>query len=375
MAWPDIGRGLSILGVVLLHASTSIPAESSTIIQPLNEALTPVRLPLFFLISGYFSGKVLRQSLSELCVKRLWFFLVPYLVWASVDIVQSAAASTAMQSTGALTFAAWGDRVLQGITVYWFFQMLVVANLFLWLTRRLNTFFVLIASLAPLLLLAQEQMVPDWQFKIMVFVPIFMLGARGKDLVTVIADFSHHPLVATGLIAMGVLIEARYRVFRGLSSDGALFDPMVLGPAVIDQNDVNILVEFIYRLALIPTAVAVAVVVSKLPGITTFVQFLGRNTLVFYIGHPLGMFAFMHLFTVRGIDFEPHLNLWFLLQLAMCLTGCAAVYFLSMVPVAGWIVAPPPIAKFFPRLRGAGAATPTTAAAGAPATRTSTTTG
>ncbi|PRQ11136.1 hypothetical protein C1Y63_07725 [Corynebacterium sp. 13CS0277] len=349
LAWPDVGRGLSILGVVLLHASTSIPGGTETFIQPLNDVLTPLRLPLFFLISGYFSAKVLRQSLSSLAARRLWFFLVPYVVWASVDIVQSAAASTIAHGADPLTWEAYGDRLTQGVTIYWFFQMLIVCNLWLWATRRLGTVAAFAVTFAPLLLLAQQQMVPDWQFRIMVYVPIFMIGARARQLVAQVARAAANPVVGGGLLVAGVLIELRYRVFRAELAEGAFAEPRVFSAAgwqfVFDRNDLVIGVELVYRLALIPVAVALAVVLSRVPGVSQAVQLLGRNTLVLYIGHPLGMFVFLHLFTLRGVDFAAHLNGWFLLQFLFCAVGCAVAWAASRTPYVQWLLTPPQLVR------------------------------
>ncbi|HCG2982640.1 TPA: acyltransferase family protein, partial [Corynebacterium striatum] len=58
LAWPDIAKGISILGVVLLHVTLTVPESSETRLAAFNVWLDPLRLPLFFLVSGYFSSKV-----------------------------------------------------------------------------------------------------------------------------------------------------------------------------------------------------------------------------------------------------------------------------------------------------------------------------
>ena len=86
MAWPDIAKGISILGVVTLHATMAVPEGADTTLAKINTLLDPLRMPLFFLVSGLFSTKVLNFTFSQLFARRLWFFLVPYLVWVPVEL-------------------------------------------------------------------------------------------------------------------------------------------------------------------------------------------------------------------------------------------------------------------------------------------------
>ena len=78
--WPDVAKGLSIIGVVVLHACLVVPGGMDTPIAAVNEFFAPLRMPLFFLVSGYFSVKIMRYSFGELFMFRLWFFLVPLLI-------------------------------------------------------------------------------------------------------------------------------------------------------------------------------------------------------------------------------------------------------------------------------------------------------
>ena len=82
LLWPDIGKGISILGVCFLHATIYTPDGVYTAANAVNDWLGPVRLPMFFMVSGLFSYKVRRQTLGELWHSRLRFLLIPYIVWA-----------------------------------------------------------------------------------------------------------------------------------------------------------------------------------------------------------------------------------------------------------------------------------------------------
>ena len=86
LAWPDVAKGVSILGVIVLHVCLAVPGGMDTLLARANSVMDPLRMPLFFLVSGFFSAKILNYSLTELFVRRLWFFLVPYAVWVPVEI-------------------------------------------------------------------------------------------------------------------------------------------------------------------------------------------------------------------------------------------------------------------------------------------------
>ncbi|UDL75151.1 acyltransferase family protein [Corynebacterium uberis] len=66
LAWPDVAKGVSILGVVVLHVSLVVPYGTDSFIAQVNHLLDPLRMPLFFLVSGMFSTKILRYSLWDL---------------------------------------------------------------------------------------------------------------------------------------------------------------------------------------------------------------------------------------------------------------------------------------------------------------------
>lgn len=47
LVWPDVARGVAILGVVILHVSIDVPGGKDTVLAVLNYYLGPIRLPLF----------------------------------------------------------------------------------------------------------------------------------------------------------------------------------------------------------------------------------------------------------------------------------------------------------------------------------------
>ena len=68
VGWVDAAKGLCILLVVLGHAITELQAHGYYTAQwaGINFFLGPIRMPLFFLLSGLFAGKALKESWHKL---------------------------------------------------------------------------------------------------------------------------------------------------------------------------------------------------------------------------------------------------------------------------------------------------------------------
>ena len=65
MDWADVAKAISIIGVVLLHAILVVPGGEDTYLRAFYLLLDPIRMPLFFMISGLFSHRVVSRNLTE----------------------------------------------------------------------------------------------------------------------------------------------------------------------------------------------------------------------------------------------------------------------------------------------------------------------
>ena len=81
LLWADCAKGMSIIAVCYMHVVTGVPGASETAWSWLNDVMDPVRMPMFFLVSGLFAHRVIERTLGDLWYRRLWFLLVPYLVF------------------------------------------------------------------------------------------------------------------------------------------------------------------------------------------------------------------------------------------------------------------------------------------------------
>lgn len=153
MRWPDVAKGLSILGVVLLHIVIMVPGGMDGTAAAVTRVLDPLRMPLFFMVSGFFSAKVLNFTFRELFLRRLWFLLVPYVLWVPVELWLSHRVRATYQDIempGAMLYVM---RTVEGWNPYWFLYGLILFNLVLWATRKWPPWAAMLVSFSPILLL------------------------------------------------------------------------------------------------------------------------------------------------------------------------------------------------------------------------------
>ena len=92
IAWPDYARGIAILLVVFRHLLEGLKRaglETSAYhnIDQLNIAFSGCRIPVFFIVSGFFAARALQKKSTSAFVRgRAGIILYPYLLWGSIQI-------------------------------------------------------------------------------------------------------------------------------------------------------------------------------------------------------------------------------------------------------------------------------------------------
>ncbi|WP_192796258.1 acyltransferase family protein [Corynebacterium megadyptis] len=363
LKWPDAAKGLSIVGVALLHVCLEVPYGMDTWLAELNHLLDPLRMPLFFLVSGYFSAKVLRFSLREVFTKRIWFFFLPYLVWMPIYLF--------IKEYEMVRFADFEHRgagwvfesVLRGEGMYWFLYCLAVFCLWAWATRRLSNGVAVAASFSPLLL----QLTPVSASIVLHFaqyLPIYMIGLRYRVAITWIARSCTKPRFIAAYGLSGLAAYAAHDWWVASARSGALAGMPVREEGMWGWSTefIDLIEGLLWRLWLLPTAILLAVALASVPLLFSALAFVGRHTLVIYIGHPIAISVlFGMLFRYRedvliepdhGLMSSP--SLWVIGVFIVAMAACYGFYLLSRVPVIGWTLAPPAIEPMIAGRRGAG---------------------
>ncbi|GAB3940519.1 acyltransferase family protein [Corynebacterium tapiri] len=351
MAWPDVAKGISIIGVVILHVTIAVPEGALTNAAEINAWLDPLRMPLFFFISGFFGAKVFRFDLRELFARRLWFFLIPYLVWVPIEHYTKGMENIAARDGEFMSAKAVGHSLLFGINMAWFLHALMLFTLCLWALRKLNRWAVMAISLTPVFLLPfhLEYHVAG---KFVLYLPVFLAGAFFRDETRRFADRCLHPVF---LLASGALYAAGVGLRHWWAVSSAEHQFTVGWPLYGLDQLTNPEIELYVRLALhflmLPAGITIAVLISKIPLISPGLRVLGRHTLPIYLGHPIALTVFYNFTQYRlqvPVDSSPghwvaSTNFWVSMCVLVALLGGMVLWALSKVPVVGWLVMPPAI--------------------------------
>lgn len=152
IGWLDAAKGIAIIGIVLIHAQSLAPAES-TVARWVLERLV-VSLPVFFVVSGIVSGRGLADPAADRkrLVRRVLPLLYLYLLWQPVvlgyRILDDVTTGTPVDLVGELTRVAAAAVRPNG--EIWYLWALAIHLVLVWCTRRLPT----AAVLVPLALVA-----------------------------------------------------------------------------------------------------------------------------------------------------------------------------------------------------------------------------
>ncbi|MFC6145531.1 acyltransferase family protein [Corynebacterium nasicanis] len=367
-----MAKGLSIVGVVLLHVSLAVPEGMETTAAHLNRFLDPLRMPLFFMVSGLFSAKVFGFTFRELFLRRLWFFLVPYLVWVPIELWFKYREWHLHDGKAMPELSQYVEHLIEGRNMYWFLYALVIFNIILWLTRKLPWWAGVLVGFAPILILplhAEQHMIG----KAVLYLPAFLLGAHLRLHIRRFAESAttlRHLTRGTVLYAVGFSVAAVWAWWNTVS-DVSFGWPLPFAETV-GFVDLRLIVNAVVQLLMLPMAVIVAVLLSRVPVVVDVLSFLGRHTLIIYLGHPIAL-TVLYQYNMRAWelpisrDAETALHqtaLWMVLGLLISALGALALWLVTRVPYLRWTVMPPQVGRAYRRpasTRGATPAAPTTA--------------
>ncbi|MFI2570362.1 acyltransferase family protein [Cellulosimicrobium funkei] len=81
LGWVDAGRGIAILLVVLYHSARWLDATGW---EQVNGYVTTLRMPFFFVLSGFLARRVVTMGWGELWERRLSLYLWVFVLWEVV---------------------------------------------------------------------------------------------------------------------------------------------------------------------------------------------------------------------------------------------------------------------------------------------------
>ncbi|WP_257181857.1 acyltransferase family protein [Corynebacterium cystitidis] len=348
LAWPDVAKGLSIIGVVVLHVSLLIPGARDTALSQANTVIDPLRMPLFFLVSGLFSSKVLNFSLPELFRRRLWFFLIPYLVWVPIEVTLTNEMRQLAGISEPFTLREYVELIVTGRNMAWFLYALVLFNLVLWLTRKLPMWVTFVVALSPVLGIQWHHEVPIVA-KVIMYLPIFMAGTYACHVIKRFATTALTPtriLFALAGYLSAVALVIAWNNFIEANHSFVLPVPVIGG---LDHAALQLLVNQHQYFLMLPAGVVLVVALTQVPGLSDTLQFLGRNTLPIYLGHPIALTMLVSFprelydlpVGMEGAGFWMSTHVWIVIGLVASAAGGLGMWALGKVPGLRWSLYPP----------------------------------
>ncbi|BCJ52684.1 hypothetical protein Asp14428_41590 [Actinoplanes sp. NBRC 14428] len=277
--WADVAKGVCIVLVVLWHVimkhylqiSWHLPAPIPGLWGAFGDQLLPLRMPVFFTISGMFAASAVRRTWKVTARSRIAKFYYLYAVWfivhttvlAMVPNFDTLAARKALDLLEQVTITPTNLWYLIALAVYF-----VVAKL----TRELPTAVVLgpallLSAVASAGLLAA----PGNRGQLYQNLFFFLAGLRFKPWIERLARTANLRMLVAGGAAYLVIMLAM-RLLNAKEWFGVW--PAVSAFAVV-------------------VGVAGAVQLERLKRVAKLLEMLGRNTLPIYVMH-MPLLALLH---------------------------------------------------------------------------------
>ena len=187
-AWPDFARACAILLVILFHARHSTwlvgfrnDALADRIWALVSEGLTPLRMPMFFVVSGMFAATAVGRPWSQVATKRVWNNLYLYLLWAVIYLLTTPTWPKLEESH----FAVWEQigMIAAGDTPAWYLWALVaffvVARCTINMSAKLLLSISFVLSMVAVELRDQLHHPPRLMLQCLFF---FLAGARCREV-------------------------------------------------------------------------------------------------------------------------------------------------------------------------------------------------
>ena len=335
--WADAAKAISIIGVCVLHAIIAVPGGDQTTWKAVYQVLDPIRMPLFFMVSGLFAHRVITRSLPDLFFRRIWFLLVPYLVFKGLN-----AGLREIVDPGYQTMREFLRSVVVGDPGLWFLYVLMAFNLIAWLLRKVPPALVVALSFVPGLAYGALRLDEFETFNeinhIVLYLPAFMIGLHARRLWLRLGEVADPDRVRSPWTAYAV---------------AALAVGAYLAWWVLDATTTGLLGHVIGRLTgvilAVPVAIVAAVHLTKVPVASRVLGEIGRNTLPIYVSHPLVIWMvgapLGDAVVAHGSGSFTEVDVRILLNLLLCTMAGFVMYLIGKIPVVNWVLYPPALPR------------------------------
>ena len=289
--WIDAAKAVSILLVVFHHSELISGAVGLKwgIYERLDALFGPIRMPLFFTVSGIFAAKAVSQRWRLLVERKVFYYFYLYGVWVLLNWLLARYALTPFRHPEL------------GLSVRQLIKSWIVPNTGLWFLWTLGIYFILARLLAPLrspvtlvafvattIIAGANGFKPAYHLRdAFIYGPFFLTGLwYGRSIVT---QLPRHPMLSA-IVGGGIYLALR-RI--------AAFPDIAQGK-----------VYFAFPLSIsgLIFAVGLTVILCRLTVVRLTLSYLGRNTLPIYVLH--GILITLMLTVVKAMPPLFGVRLW-----------------------------------------------------------------
>ncbi len=290
-AWVDVAKGASILLVVVYHATLylRIEGQAAYAFVQLNTLLEPVRMPLFFCLSGFLAAGMLQRGWGDLFRRRILLFAYLFALWSILRFYfyRYGIENTLTPSEGADHAELLSGWLVpsSGLWFIWALALyaLIAKALYPWAAPALAVLVVLSAATFGQIVAVESFA----HHNVLAYAPYFMAGAwYGRPAVAFLAQRPCALLLVSGVLFAG-LLAALSRL------DGAAYGAARAGLSA----------------AALVGASAVALFAARWSPAERTLSYFGRNTLPIYVAHTPIVSLLAALLAAQAADL-PLLRYW-----------------------------------------------------------------
>lgn len=285
LGWVDYAKGICMIGVVTLYAVNQLKMSGSTgWLGYWADFAKPFRMPDFFLLSGLFLGRVIDRSWRIYFDKKVIHYLYFFAIWTFIIFIARTASLQLGFFHGRTDAGSLGYKLIEPYAMLWFIQLLPVLFIVTRLLKGVPAW-VLIPIAAVLQMFPPETIKPSIIINFCDRFVFFYIGYRFAPIFFALAKQAQNRRtfayvgLASWIIINEALVLKGYAGMRGVS--------LLLGVA---------------------GAMGVITTGALLQGVrgTTWLRYIGQNSLVIYLGFYLPMlFALAVAQHVNGFRLDP----------------------------------------------------------------------
>jgi uncharacterized membrane protein YcfT len=265
MDWIDFAKGVSIVLVVLFHASLALDDYNLTadIFWLENEFFSPIRMPVFFTVSGLLARTIIHYSWGDIFQKRIVFLIYIFVLWSVLHLLWKLLMPFAPDPKA----TEWVTFLYSPSSVLWF----VWALAFYFLVAKAGLLIGKKAVLAGAIGLSVLAYAKVFGFKnyahnnVLEFLPFFLFGAW----------YSNHLLssqalgwVRTAILTSVVFVPSFALVYEHMLPEG-----------------VESVTKFPLSVLGIVVGISVSMIACRFTSLKAVPVYLGKNTLPIYVAH------------------------------------------------------------------------------------------